>query len=104
MAALCRRVAGRSGGIVMYRLALLCVFTLAPAAVAQDRQKGGRQEDQIDRLARRLERDARELREEVISHFRKRPGFKDMEGHAREIERLAARIHKLADRDARPRQ
>lgn len=90
---------------MMYRLALACALLAAPAAVAQDRDKDrSRQGDQIDRLARRLERDARELREEVISHFRKHGAFKDLEKHAKEIERQAGRVHKLTDVKARPRQ
>jgi len=84
----------------MKRLAVICALIVAPLVAGQGKGGSG---DQIDRLARRLEREARELREEVIAHFKGRPGFRDMEGHAREIERLANRITKLADRDARPR-
>ena len=89
----------------MYRMAL-CFALLGAAAVhAEDREKEkGRPDDQIDRLARRLERDARGLHEEMLTHFRKSGAFKDLDRHAKEVERLAGRIHKLADEKARPRQ
>jgi chromosome segregation ATPase len=79
-------------------VALVCAPLVTPTAAAQG--KG----DAIERLSRRLERDARELREEVITHFRKSRAFKDLERHTREIERQAAVIHKLTDVKARPRQ
>jgi len=89
----------------MFRMAMLGVLVSASLAVAQDRDKSKSFSNvQIDRLSRRLERDARELREEVITHFRRYRELKDLDGHAREIERLAGRIHKLAEGDARPRQ
>jgi hypothetical protein len=87
----------------MFRMTLLCAIVAAGAVGAQGRDKGARKADDIDRLSIRLERDARELREEVIAHFRKSPVYKDMERHAREIEGQAARIHKLAYDNARPR-
>ena len=59
--------------------------------------------DEWDRLARRLERDARELREEVLVQFRERPGHKELEGHVREIERLAELIHSTKEREGRSR-
>lgn len=89
----------------MYRMALCCALLAGVASADErdrDRGKGG-PPDSVDRLARRLERDARELREEVITHFRRSPLFKDMERHSREVERQAGLVAKLADRDARPR-
>jgi len=90
----------------MYRLAFICVLLASPA-LSQDRDRDrdrGRQGDEIDRLARRLERDSRELREEVLSHFRNHGSYKELEKHAREIERQAGRVHKLTDVKARPKQ
>src|SRR4051812_14186712 len=87
----------------MYRMALLGVLLAASMAAAQDKDRPRRGDD-IDRLSRKLERDAHDLHEEVIVHFRKSPAFKDLNKHAREIERLAGRIHKLTDEKARPRQ
>jgi len=86
----------------MYRLAVLCTLAVTPLALAQGPEKP--RIDQMDRLARRLERDARELREEGLTHFRGRPAFRELEKHSREIEKLAAQIHKMTDRDARPRR
>jgi hypothetical protein len=89
----------------MYRTALLGVVLVVSAAAADDRDKDKfRKGDDIDRLARKLERDAHDMHEEVLVHFRKSPGYKDLSKHAREIERLAGRIHKLTDEKARPRQ
>src|SRR5438132_1392690 len=83
----------------MKRLAVFCAVIVVPL-VAGPAQA---QRDDLDRLARRLEREVRELREEVIVHFKGRPGFREMEEHTREIERQANRITKLTDRDARRR-
>lgn len=83
----------------MNRLAVLCVLAVTPLAAAQNKPHW----DQLDRLARRIEREARDLREEVLIHFKGKPGCRDMEGHVRDIEREANRITKLTDRDARPR-
>lgn len=87
----------------MYRLALFCTLVVAPLVVAEDRDKEPPHGDHLDRMARRLERESRELREEVLVHFKGKVGFRDMEGHTREIERQAGRVAKLTDRDARPR-
>jgi hypothetical protein len=81
--------------MTMKRLAVF--LTLAAAALpagADDKHA-----DEIDRLARRLERDARELREDVLGRFRKHDSHGDLTKHARELERLAAFIPKLAGRD-----
>ncbi len=86
----------------MTRMALFVLLAAIAPGVADARDKG-KDDDQIDRLARRLERDARELREEVLAHFGKHRFHGDLVKHAREIERLASTIHKLAERDARPR-
>jgi hypothetical protein len=86
----------------MFRMTLFFALVAAGAVGAQGRDKG-RKADDIDRLSVRLERDARELREEVIAHFRRSPVYKDLERHARAIEGHAARVHKLAHDNARPR-
>src|SRR4051812_20349339 len=76
---------------LMVRLAILVALMVPTLALAQPpgiRPKGDDRDrprfkgaDQMDRLARRLEREAHELREEVVAHFSGKPGFRDMQGH-----------------------
>jgi hypothetical protein len=83
----------------MIRLTVLCILVAAPLALAQpgEKPKG----DEVDRLARRLERDARELREEVLSHFRGNEYHRDLEDRLRTVEKLAGRLYDPKERRAR---
>jgi hypothetical protein len=93
-----------SGGKNMRRLAVFCILVVMPL-VAEGREppRGAVHGDDVDRLARRLERDTRELREEVLVVFRDRGSHREMETHLKEIERLAVRIREGADRRERDR-
>jgi hypothetical protein len=89
----------------MRRLTVFCMLVVIPLAVAEGRDppRGALPGDEVDRLARRLERDSRELREEVLVVFRERGPHREMETHVKEIERLAAQIREGADRRERNR-
>jgi len=86
----------------MCRLTVFCFLVLVPLVAAQDR-KDRKPRDEIERLSARLERDARELHEEVISHFRGREKHRELEKHLQAIEKLAARVREVTDRKERPR-
>jgi len=87
---------------MMHRSRLACLLT-APLAVlvvcaagarADDRPKN----DEFDRLSRRLERQAKELREDVLVPFRGAPQARELGEQLHDIERLAERIHDDAER------
>jgi hypothetical protein len=84
----------------MHRLILLCALALPTAVAADPPRPAG---DEVERLARRLERDTREMREEVIVAFRGKEPFKDLEAHTREIERLAGAIREATEHRERQR-
>jgi hypothetical protein len=63
-----------------------------------------RPKDEFDRLSRRLERQARELRQDVLVAFRAAPQYGDLDRRLQEVERLAVRIHEMAERDERSRR
>jgi hypothetical protein len=52
----------------------------------------------IDRVARQLERQAREVHREVHAHFRRTPQFAHLDRDVSEMERLAHHIHDVAHR------
>jgi hypothetical protein len=90
----------------MQRLTWFCVLAGVALALplASSSARAEDKRDEFDRLARRLERDARELREEVLMPFREREHYRELAGQIEEIERLAARIHEAKERDERPRR
>ncbi len=55
----------------------------------------------IDRLSRRLERDARILNRETDTHFRRTPSYRVFESQVDEIVRLSDHIHDVAHRGGR---
>jgi hypothetical protein len=54
----------------------------------------------IDRLARQLERQARDLHEEVDNHFRPSPQYRHLHDDVEELEELADHIHDVLHRGA----
>jgi hypothetical protein len=86
----------------MYRLSVLCVLAIVPLAAAEDRERP-RSADEVERLSRRLERDARELREEVLHDFRSKGPHRELETHLRSLEKLAERIRETVERKDRSR-
>jgi chromosome segregation ATPase len=92
----------------MYRLTLFRVLVctaLAVVPLAANVARADQPGDEFDRLSRRLEREAKELREEVLVIFRDRPHYGDLVSSVQEIERLAESIHEMKERgEARPRR
>lgn len=54
----------------------------------------------IDRLARQLERQARDLHDEVDAHFRPTPQYRHLHNDVEELEQLADHIHDVIHRGA----
>jgi hypothetical protein len=81
--------------------ALACAALALPLAAGAARAEG---KDEFDRLARRLERDAREMREDVLVPFREREPYRELVRRTQEIERLAETIHEMKERGDRPRR
>ena len=52
--------------------------------------------ERVHRLARQLEREARDLKREADVHFRNSPRYRQFEGEVNEIVRLADHIHDIA--------
>lgn len=52
----------------------------------------------IDRLALQLERQAREVHDEVHAHFRPTPAYRHLDRDVAEMERLARHVHEIAHR------
>jgi len=51
----------------------------------------------LHRAAQAVERNARDLHEEVDTHFRPSPAYDHLHKHARDIERLAKAVHDITD-------
>jgi hypothetical protein len=82
--------------------ALACAALALPLAAGAARAEG--KGDELDRLARRLERDAREMREEVLAPFREREPYRELVRRTQEIEHQAEAIHEMKERGDRPRR
>jgi hypothetical protein len=94
----------------MNRLGLFRVLAAALAALivsgvgrADERRPEDRR-DEFDRLAQRLERQARELRTDLLGAFNRAPQHRQIEERLRTIEEQAARIHQAKERDERGRR
>jgi hypothetical protein len=62
-----------------------------------DQRRGDRGFSDVHRAARAIEKNARDLHEEVDEHFRRSPAYRHLHQHTREIERLAKAIHDITD-------
>jgi hypothetical protein len=94
----------------MNSLILLCAGLGAPALLCADAAPSPtpvtfvaqeRPRDEYDRLTLRLERQARELREDVLVPFRNTELHPRMVERVQEIERLATVIHRMVEREGR---
>jgi hypothetical protein len=90
----------------MNRLSLFFALALVVVlpALAAGRDEPGRRGDELDRLARRLERQAHEVRNELLTPFRVATQHRLLEERMQEIERQATRIHQMTERGERSRQ
>jgi hypothetical protein len=88
----------------LHLTAILAAVLAALAVSAETSRADDKRGDEFDRLARRLEQQARELRVELLLPFRKFPQHRALEERLQDVERQAARIHQAAERDERNRR